>query len=345
MIKIDYIGDKDFVFDKKLPSYLRHLIRLSMPVFDIWWFFLLIIARCKREKIRANKYKFSICAIFKNETLSLKEWIEYHLLIGVDHFYLYNNNSDDDYITILKPYIERGIVTLIEWPIAPPSQVPAYKHFYENFKKDNQWIAFIDLDEYICPRRCDDIKEWITKYDNYPSVVAYWKMFGASGLFKHDRNKLITEQYYQCWDRLYDYGKTFFNLNFDVFDFNVKFIHELPCGCKILGKNFLIPPINEFKYFIHFKCHRIGAFKSKNDFTIQLNHYASKSYEEFFISKRKRGAASSTGDRAKHIRSAYAFLRNQHLSIATDYAIQRFLIQLKVNMGIYPDYINSDNNI
>lgn len=208
MIKIDYIGDKNFVFDKKLPSYLRHLIRLSMPVFDIWWFFLLIIARCKREKIRANKYKFSICAIFKNETLSLKEWIEYHLLIGVDHFYLYNNNSDDDYITILKPYIERGIVTLIEWPIAPPSQVPAYKHFYENFKKDNQWIAFIDLDEYICPRRCDDIKEWITKYDNYPSVVAYWKMFGASGLFKHDRNKLITEQYYQCWDRLYDYGKT-----------------------------------------------------------------------------------------------------------------------------------------
>ena len=134
-------------------------------------------------------------------------------------------------------------------------------------------------------------------------------------------------------------------MNFDVFDFSVKFIHELPCGCKILGRKFLIPPINEFKYFIHFKCHRIGLWKSKNDFTMQINHYASKSYEEFFISKRKRGAASSTGDRAKHIRSAYAFLRNQHLSIATDYAIQRFLIQLKVNMGIYPDYINSDNNI
>ena len=38
-----------------------------------------------------KKYKLSICAIFKNEANYLKEWIEYHRMVGVEHFYLYNS--------------------------------------------------------------------------------------------------------------------------------------------------------------------------------------------------------------------------------------------------------------
>ena len=61
------------------------------------------------------KYKFAICSMFKNEAKFLKEWIEFHRLIGAEHFYLYNNESTDNYLEVLKPYIDKNIVELIDW--------------------------------------------------------------------------------------------------------------------------------------------------------------------------------------------------------------------------------------
>ena len=44
-------------------------------------------------------YDLSVCAIFKDEASYLKEWIEYHKLVGVQHFYLYENeNESDDFL-------------------------------------------------------------------------------------------------------------------------------------------------------------------------------------------------------------------------------------------------------
>jgi hypothetical protein len=42
------------------------------------------------------KHNLTICAMFKNEAPWLKEWITYdQKVLGVDHFYLYNNDSTD----------------------------------------------------------------------------------------------------------------------------------------------------------------------------------------------------------------------------------------------------------
>ncbi len=35
----------------------------------------------------------SLCAIFKDEADYLREWIEFHRIVGVEHFYLYNNSN------------------------------------------------------------------------------------------------------------------------------------------------------------------------------------------------------------------------------------------------------------
>ena len=50
-------------------------------------------------------YKLSVVAIMKNEGPYLREWIEYHKLVGVEKFYLYNNGSTDDTVEILSPYV------------------------------------------------------------------------------------------------------------------------------------------------------------------------------------------------------------------------------------------------
>ena len=70
-----------FINDRNLSSFVRLGIKCCMPLLDLYWYILLVVARLGRKK-RQYKYEFSICAIFYNEELSLKEWLEYHLVIG-----------------------------------------------------------------------------------------------------------------------------------------------------------------------------------------------------------------------------------------------------------------------
>ena len=58
----------------------------------------------------------SICAVFRNEAPYLREWIEFHRIVGVEKFFLFNNRSEDDYKSVLTPYIESGLVELTQWP-------------------------------------------------------------------------------------------------------------------------------------------------------------------------------------------------------------------------------------
>lgn len=61
-------------------------------------------------------YKLSIACIFRDDARFLKEWVAYHRLVGVEHFWLFNNLSVDEYQEVLAPYVAEGIVELIDWP-------------------------------------------------------------------------------------------------------------------------------------------------------------------------------------------------------------------------------------
>ena len=113
-------------------------------------YYKLMYCLCKPKKSMKNKYKVSICAIFKDEADYLKEWIEFHRIVGIEHFYLYNNNSVDNYDQVLKPYIDQGIVSLKNWP-KPQSQMEAYQDFMDDNSLETEWVGFIDLDEYVVP--------------------------------------------------------------------------------------------------------------------------------------------------------------------------------------------------
>lgn len=175
--------------------------------------FLPFVFGLKNIQVRKTKYYFSLCAIFKNEAPYFKEWIEYHRMLGVDHIYLYNNFSTDDYMDILSPYIEEGYVTLTDWPYEM-SQIPAYEHCYEHFRSETFWLMFLDLDEFICPIYKTNIKEWIKPFEKYPSVLMYWLMFGTNGIVKADPNKLVIEQYTNSWASVRNESKQVLNTSF-----------------------------------------------------------------------------------------------------------------------------------
>ena len=43
------------------------------------------------------EHYLAVCAIYRDEASYMQEWIEFHRLVGVERFYLYDNNSVDDH--------------------------------------------------------------------------------------------------------------------------------------------------------------------------------------------------------------------------------------------------------
>ena len=104
--------------------------------------------------------KLYICAIMRNEHKYIREWVEHHIQIGVSHFYLYDNESTKGYADEIGDYLANGTVEIKYWPDSMNTerasrnnkQISAYNNFISSRKWcDNEWCAFIDLDEFINP--------------------------------------------------------------------------------------------------------------------------------------------------------------------------------------------------
>ena len=50
-------------------------------------------------------YNLAAVALVHNEAPYIAEWIDYHLLAGVDHFLIYDNDGNDNLKEILTHYI------------------------------------------------------------------------------------------------------------------------------------------------------------------------------------------------------------------------------------------------
>lgn len=270
---------------------------------------------------KEKKYRLSICAIFKNEGFYLKEWIEYHLIVGVDHFYLYNNDSTDNYKTILEPYIERGIVDLIEWPYKQ-GQMSAYEDCISSRKEEANWIGFIDLDEFIVPIKDKSIYDFLFKFRNRPSVVINWKMFGTSGKCDAEIEKLVTERFTHSWEKGCNVGKCFYNTCFE-FDFAKNkgnaWMHQMWCRKGSL----LLPSVNSFGK----TCVKDYQSIPKTERTIQINHYYTKSLEEYLNKSRKGDAFFE-----KSPKNMGSFYKCEVRCSVNDVSIFKYISLLKYNM-------------
>jgi len=169
--------------------------------------------------VTAYQYNLAICAIFQNEARFLKEWLEFNILIGVEHFYLYNNYSTDNYLEILQPYIDTGIVDCMDWPysqegngvtdnqilakehcsnsisgtIRGRAQTLAYNHCLDNIRGKVKWLIFIDIDEFLFPVKCDSLYEFLKDYEEFAAVCATWIHYGTSNIDRIPDNKLLIE--------------------------------------------------------------------------------------------------------------------------------------------------------
>lgn len=131
-------------------------------------------------------HEIAIGSLFHNTAPRIKEWVDYHHAIGVDHFYLYNDNSTDDWQRVLAPYIESGLVEVFHWPASKPcwlkEQITAFQDALTRAKNANTtWIALIDQDEFIVPMRHSNLKTCLAQHFSHASAIyVNWLCFGTS---------------------------------------------------------------------------------------------------------------------------------------------------------------------
>jgi hypothetical protein len=281
-------------------------------------------------------YYLSIVACFLNENDYLKEWLDFHLLMGINHFYLYNtgvgerylppehefyidkfvkedgyqmvaevitlennnkennnkennnkenNNKEnnnkvkyklilEDPTPILRPYIEKGIVTCLQWNKSF-DQAGIYNHAYRTYGKNSYWMAFLDIDEFLYPNNPkEDLKFILHTYRQYPSIAVHSLFFGSSG-----------------------------NLEKEDIPVLERFTFRASDNCPVKGLNDLTKIIAQPRYIRKFKnahtCYLINDMKGVNTNrervrnkaclrpiyhnVLRINHYHVKSKEEFMM--------------------------------------------------------------
>lgn len=152
------------------------------------------------NKKNAYKYDLSVCAIFRDEAPYLKEWIEFHKLVGVQHFILYNHLSEDNPREILQPYIDDKTVELFDIKMEIESradwiniQLGAYKDGLKRFNGISKWVAFLDSDEFLTPVQTDSLLAVLKDYEECAGVCAHWQIFGTSHIKQIPENVLQIE--------------------------------------------------------------------------------------------------------------------------------------------------------
>ena len=129
------------------------------------------------------KYNSAIIAMFKNESMVIKEWIEHYKWQGIGHIYLINNDSSDNFLPIIQPFINEGYITLYDLP-EPYQQEKNYNIVFDEVRNDMEWIISVDIDEYWFGTKCTLDEYLLNVNPKYDNILIDWEMFGSSGYDK-----------------------------------------------------------------------------------------------------------------------------------------------------------------
>jgi hypothetical protein len=210
------------------------------------------------------KNEIILSTIVKNEDNYIKQWINFHLCVGITRFIIYDNSDSKTLSTVLYEYIDKQQVILIEWNVPyflPKSgfsgQTTQQNHSIYAFI-DCKYIGLFDIDEYI------NIQNHATIDDCLNEMIEIYSLpMNKIGSFT------IKNKFFYNPDNLPTEGNQF--LNIFTCDSITDHGHE---------KNFVIPKnVNTFS--VHMITHGHPSYNvPKTD--AYFNHY-------YFLNKKDRG--------------------------------------------------------
>ena len=137
-----------------------------------------------------------ICSIMLNvrDELDILEWLCYHIyILKFDLIFLYDNESIIPVKEYIKDHPISSHVNIIYIPGKGIKQ-KARRHYLKYYIKKSDWTAFLDADEYIVLKSCNNIKDFISKF-NYSDLITFnWNIIGSNNILKRN-GKLVIDNY------------------------------------------------------------------------------------------------------------------------------------------------------
>jgi hypothetical protein len=255
------------------------------------------------------KYFLSLTAIIKNEDY-LEEFIMYYMVLGVEHFFLYDNESSIPLKKRLNKPIFYEKCTIIDFP-GKVRQIPAYEDCLKRTKLLTEWLIIVDGDEFILPKKHFSLRDFLTEYKDYQAIGINWVMFGSNNHEKKQPGFLI-DKYTRCGG-FNDHIKTITKPLYTISTHGVHSVKTInPNKFIDAGKNIISGPFNKYD----------------NTHIIQINHYWGKSLEDYKI-KMDRGHADILGKREFIENYMTLYNEKEDLSIKEKYLdhVKRFFTE------------------
>lgn len=218
-----------------------------------------------------KKHFLSLVAPVKDEDAYLIEFVNYYLLQGVERFYFYNNDSETPLTETLRDYLD--VCTIVPFP-GSGVQYPCYAHFCATFKHETEWLAVFDIDEFILPHRHETLCRFLHDYADVDGIGINWVMFGDGHHATPPAGKVIESYLYREAEQ-HDCIKSVIRTD-KLLAIDHSHYARLEPGATYVDARF----------------NPIGSAYNRHQTTdiIQLNHYFTKSAEEYHhkIYRRRR---------------------------------------------------------
>ncbi|QCE32701.1 glycosyltransferase family 2 protein [Acetobacteraceae bacterium] len=217
----------------------------------------------------------------KDEVQDIVAWIAWHLSLGVDKIFIYDDHSTDGTYELSKLCAKFYNVEVFRTDLK-------IRHFYwrqaDSYKRACRaaigkfdWISFLDGDEYIALEKEQDLNTYLEKFNDFNGIALSWRIYGSNGRVVKSKAPPYEAYTRHCTKELGDceIGKVFIRPEAFTFDYgsphHLTLINE--CYANALGEKI---------EFTHGPGHKIlwqGAC---------VNHYVIRSMQDFVgkISKR-----------------------------------------------------------
>ena len=278
----------------------------------MWLFFISLLFFLKIIKNEIIKFQIikntliCICTPVKNENRYIKEFVEHYKKYGIDKIFLYdNNNVDGERLdNVIGEYIKKGFVEVLNYrgKIAPHLKVmnDCYLRYYQIY----DWLIFFDVDEFIHLSNYTNVKFYLQRdaFKKCEIIYLNWVYHTDNNLIYYDSRPLhirfpeVEPNARNNVNRSRNCVKSI--LRGHIPNIVIKCLHKLTTklkGCNGFGN----PEV-------------ISGFHTYNsDFRFYyIDHYYSKSLEEFVEKLNKGDALHGQSDWFKYVRVNCYFKRS-----------------------------------
>ena len=285
------------------------------------------------------KYKLSVCLCVKNEAKNIIDFMTHYIKQGVEHFYIINNNSNDNLKEVIENSAYHFMVTLINDDRSldinnaysiPNGLMTVYNNnLYNIIKEETEWAIVVDIDEFMYGKNGLNIKSFLEKIDDdVGSIYVIWNImtsptvksenntsfFINSNDFKRLNYDLINNLSYHI-KMANDFGKSLFRtsmLNGQIG------LHKTHCTTGKVINNY---GPNKNTWYDNCNCIDYSEDNFKN-INISLNHYVIRTHADYV--KKKENFDCNNNQRNVLLNGIFELLELDDMYFVTDNEVNEY---------------------